>query len=358
LRIFNHSLKERSIDIMSENFQIQYNNELKDVEADWVRIYDCSTLSYFCSLNWHKVVLAFLQKTLITKRRNKIKYFTITNGDEINVLGFFFIRNYKGQRKIIFGHLLGPSDYYDFVYSDIANLKLTGSILTKIMDDHKATAFSMGHVKQHSLLYNWMTCLKPVQINPLACVAITLPNEFKDYLNLLSTNAKQNLRTAQNRLRKNNLHTDFSLLGRNDLEKIDFQSLKRIYKDRNRSKEGSQSWQSKLYVNLDSIFKGYPDMFDLMETLETDFSLGVLRINGNLAAYFFGFCKKQSIEINRVAIVHEYKFYSPGILLFHEFIKNHISKGLRVVDLTVGDEKYKYDLGGKTHEVFNITFEK
>lgn len=73
---------------------------------------------------------------------------------------------------------------------------------------------------------------------------------------------------------------------------------------------------------------------------------------------FLDFAKKQSIEINRVAIVHEYKFYSPGILLFHEFIKNHISKGLRVVDLTVGDEKYKYDLGGKTHEVFNITFEK
>jgi CelD/BcsL family acetyltransferase involved in cellulose biosynthesis len=27
---------------------------------------------------------------------------------------------------------------------------------------------------------------------------------------------------------------------------------------------------------------------------------------------------------------------------------------LTSIDLTVGDEKYKYDLGGSTHEIYNL----
>ena len=82
--------------------------------------------------------------------------------------------------------------------------------------------------------------------------------------------------------------------------------------------------------------------------------MGILNIEGQLAAYFFGFVRNHTIEINRVVINDEYKFYSPGIIMFHEYIKRAIPAGLNTIDLTVGDEKYKYDLGGQTHEIFNI----
>lgn len=341
---------------MSSNYQIIYYDHLNEVANHWERIYGHSSLSYFCSLAWHRVVLAFLRKALITKRINQLKYFTVSNPKEVVVVGFFYIRKQKKKRTVIFGHLLGPSDYYDFIYASGATLQNNGAILQKILDDQQASGFRVSHLKKGSPLFEAGSHINKARLDPVKCVSIPLPAEYDSYLNLLSKNSKQNLRTAQNRLKRDNLTAEFLLYGRKDLEKIDFRKLKTIYYARNKNKSKA-NWKSRVYVKLDSMLMGYPDMFDFGETKDTDFNLGTLEIDGRLAGYFFGFRRNDIIEINRVAIVDEFKFYSPGILLFNEFIKQQINYGLKVVDLTVGDEKYKYDLGGKTHDVFNIIFE-
>ena len=342
---------------MSNNYRIIYYDHLNEVANHWERIYDQSSLSYFCSLAWHRVVLAFLRKTLITKRINQLKYFTVSNAKEVEVVGFFYIRKQKKKRTIIFGHLLGPSDYYDFIYTSGTVLQNNDAFLQKILEDQQASGFRINHLKNGSPLYEAGSNKNRARLDPIKCVSIWLPEEYGSYLNLLSKNSKQNLRTAQNRLKRDNLTAEFILHSKKDKDKIDFGKLKALYYARNKNKLKA-SWKSRVYVKLDSLFMGYPDMFDFQETKDTDFNLGMLEINGRLASYFFGFKRNDIIEINRVTIVDEFKFYSPGILLFNQFIKQQLEQGLKVVDLTVGDEKYKYDLGGKTHEVFNITFEK
>ena len=93
---------------------------------------------------------------------------------------------------------------------------------------------------------------------------------------------------------------------------------------------------------------------DDFETIQkTDFTLAVLKINQEIAAYFFGFKIEKNIEINRVVINDDFKFFSPGLLLFNEYIKKEIPQ-LEGIDLTVGDEKYKFDLGGKPHIIYNL----
>jgi CelD/BcsL family acetyltransferase involved in cellulose biosynthesis len=94
-------------------------------------------------------------------------------------------------------------------------------------------------------------------------------------------------------------------------------------------------------------------MFDFETIRITDFTLAVLKINQEIAAYFFGFKIEKNIEINRVVINDDFKFFSPGLFLFHEYIKKEIPQ-LEGIDLTVGDEKYKFDLGGKPHIIYNL----
>ena len=84
----------------------------------------------------------------------------------------------------------------------------------------------------------------------------------------------------------------------------------------------------------------------------------VYRINGNLAAYCYGLkYKNNNICILQVAYNEELGKYSPGIIMLCDFIKwlydNYITSSNRelVLDLTVGNERYKYDLGGVSHYV-------
>ena len=56
-----------------------------------------------------------------------------------------------------------------------------------------------------------------------------------------------------------------------------------------------------------------------------------------------------------MAINDAFRHYSPGMILLDAFIKKGFELGIKIIDLTVGDEKYKYDLGGQTHEIVSMT---
>lgn len=339
-----------------KNFHIKYYDNLNQISDDWTRIYNQSTLSYFCSLDWHYVVLSFLKKTFLTKRLNKLKYFTVhdDNDSQVKLLGFFYLLNNRKEKVVNFAHLMGPSDYYDFVYADDFNMSKKATLIQQILKDQKASGLRVGNLKSNSKLFDIVNSIEGMHCKALKCVSIQLTDNYDNYLKQLTKNARQNLRTAQNRITKNSLDLTFSLYQKQDVHKIDFAKLKSIYKLRNKNKQQNYSWKSKLYMKFDNLFGESVDMFDLKEVKNTEFTIGTLELDGKLAAYFFGFSRAGKIEINRVAIEDDFRFYSPGILLFNEFIKKGIEEKLKIVDLTVGDEKYKYDLGGTTHEIYNF----
>lgn len=341
---------------MGRNKIITYYNRLEQVSVDWQRIFNGSSLSYFCSPQWHSVVLSFLQKTFITKRINKIKYFAVRfdKDSEVSVVGFFYIHKRRGEKIIKFAHLLGPSDYYDFVCRDNVETTELIEIVQKIVQDHNASRFEASHIKEYSKLYKAVQEIDGAYCKSLDCVRIDLPLDYDTYLKMLSKSVRQNLRTAQNRADKNNITLTFLWFDKEDRQRIDFEHLKELYKERNKYKQQDLNWKSVLYKKLDNLFREVPDMFDLAEVKNTDYSLGILEMDGKTAAYFFGFEREKKIEINRVVINDEFKFYSPGMLLLNEYIKKGISENLKEVDLTVGDEKYKFDLGGITHQIFNV----
>jgi hypothetical protein len=61
-------------------------------------------------------------------------------------------------------------------------------------------------------------------------------------------------------------------------------------------------WKSAIYYQLDHLFCREKDLFDYEATKQTDFTLAILKMNEEIAAYFFGFQMNNSLEINRVVI--------------------------------------------------------
>ncbi len=340
-----------------KHLNIQYYNEVESIINDWIKTYNVSKLSYFCSFEWHKVVLSFLKKAALTKRLLKIQYFTVQNDkNQVIVVGFFFINRYGTNKRLEFSHILGPSDYYDFVYSENdITLNAVKEIISTIRKDFNATSVSISMIKECSSIAKYLSQDSTVLKTELPAVAIHLEKNYEEYLQSLSKSVKQNIRTAYNRLKRDELDYKLTILDRNNVPSIDFNKLKELYALRNSFRKEKHNWKVKTFQALNNGFSGPADMFDLNELKQTDFTLGLLEFKNEVAAYFFGFERNGKIEINRVVINDAFKFYSPGMILFNEYIKIAFEQNLKVLDLTNGDEKYKFDLGGKMHNVYNAT---
>ncbi len=329
-----------------------YSNGFEEISADWHQLFNQSNLSTFSSPEWHQVVLELYRATTLTKRLRKIRYFSFADEDTIAV-GFFAIAKKSGKKIVEFSPLLGPSDYYDFITGPNPYADTMRNILVRIAADHRADEIHFAHVKSDSALAQALQRFPMTEVNALDCVAIDLPGDYDAYFSSLSKSVRQNIRTAYNRLRKDGQEAEFRLYTKAEINRIDFAALKDMYTSRNAYRKEKYGWKTRTFKFLNHPFSREKDMFELDSIKSTDFSLGILKIKGETAAYFFGFERNGSIEINRVVINHEHRFYSPGLLLLNEYIKNGIPEGLRIVDLTVGDEKYKFDLGGKVHQIIS-----
>lgn len=340
-----------------KEINIQYYHSFIQIAPIWKQLDKVVPPSYFCTLAWHKIVRRFLNATFLTQKTNRIVYFTVRESNSDNailMLGFFFIKQTKGTKSIQFTQLLGPSDYYDFVYAKPVSASFLKDCISKIAYDQRCATFSFSHIKQSSALYEALQLFGTLQMDSLDCVALELNSSYEEHYQSLSKNARQNLRTAHNRILKNGVRNELLFLNQQDADAIDFKLLKAIYKERSASKNQAVHWKSKLYKFLDDPFSKKLDLLDLEEVKDTDFVVGILKLEDVIGAYFFGLKNGAVVEINRVAINHNLKFYSPGMVLLDAFVKLAYETGIKTIDLTVGDEKYKYDLGGKTHKIFNI----
>lgn len=339
------------------NLKIKYFDDLADVEKTWNDIFSRSSSSYFCSVKWHQVVISLFRAKRLTSKINKLKYFTLSSkpSGKVELVGFFYLTRFLGKSKIRFTHLVNFSDYYDFVCSEDFEFDLIPEIFRKIAFDCKAAEIQINHLNSFSGLIKPLQEDLSYQVSTLKCVAVHLEDDYELYLKTISKSVRQNLRTAQNRVIKNNLNFGYRLLTNKDCDRIDFQMLKDLYSQRNQQKNSEKVyWKTKISRFLDYGFSQEKDMFEIAEIKDTDFTLGLLYLDQNLVSYFFGFRSNSGIEINRVVINDKFRFYSPGLLLLNEYIKQEIPKGLKTFDLTLGDEKYKYDLAGKEHHVYNF----
>jgi hypothetical protein len=329
---------------------IKYANNLQDFEKIWKDNVEDLKTSYFCTSDWHQVVLTFYHNTFLTKILNRPVYFNASLENQSWILGFFYVTKTFRGNMINFGHLLGPSDYFDLVHSPRIATDQFQALIKQIQIDFKARAIRFSYLKETSKFYQAIAQMPTVVSFRSPCVGVSLPADYEVYFASLSKSVRQNIRTAYNRLKKNGLQFHLEIYGKSDSPQIPWEILKQLYQLRHGFKK--KYWKSKLYHWLNYGFGREKDMFDFEATRETDFTLAVLKINEEIAAYFFGFQSQNTIEINRVVINDQFKFYSPGLVLFNEYIKTEIPH-LECIDLTRGDEKYKFDLGGQENFIYS-----
>lgn len=287
----------------------------------------------------------FIENTLKHKiffSKSRFKKFIVAKGMCEN--GVLYAPLFIGSEISLVG------DYTSASYTDV--LCSTGILNTDLkMFIHELTSifnkdFVFEKIMPSSSIYN---CLDLIPSTP--CVKIEFNNSFENYFKSLKKNVRQNYRTAFNRIKRENkeIYVRYFIN-----QKIPYSLKKKIlslYTKR------SAEWDAKNKSLLNKVHRRHFDLMNnSLRSIENNFC-SVLYINNKICGFMMGVLTNdlQRCVVPRLAIDSEYGVYCPGLLLIIESIKKLIEINCKTLDLSRGDEKYKFTVGGELYYLLSGT---
>lgn len=344
---------------MAYNITYVEGKNLNQIQDEWKALETGKEMTMFQSYQWYQMLL---EHYIPMDTRVFVSLFAIvkSEGHPCMIAPLWIIKktfrilNQKGV------YLLGRgsfSDYLNFVYKQfdgcafdylLYDLSRKYGIRYFTFEDFRDSTSIFRHIQNNYII---------IRNSEYPCVGFSLPSSVEEYHKMLSKNSRQNLRTANNRLKKDGRKLIFNF---DDLQV-----------DRNRCLEIREN---KLQVK----YEGFPLMlkykYRILNRLRYQFpkfipitSFGESKImtaydeEGNLRAFFnYGYDPNGTcIRVMAAGTDLDFARYSPGILLMYNYILNAIEKGIiKEIDFTRGDEKYKFSLGGIQRINHTIKFKR
>lgn len=263
--------------------------------------------------------------------------YELNRGGDVKCLFTGVCKNSRGV--VLFGNENGHN-YCDAVYRDVDALQECALALKQ-----KFGKVICYRVMESSPLYKAVKDHVKV-INSHTNVKIEFGDDFDAYIKTLSKSTRQNLRTAFNRLAKDGHSYRLEVWqgGDKGVKKV-YKCCLNLYARRHEERYGVKTGALKKWFLLHQNFA------TVNYLKNRDALTFVLFINDEIVAFMSGVCGRASqYVVPRLSINSDYKFYSPGMLLIHETIKYMISNmDIRCLDLSLGEEEYKYKMGGIAH---------
>ena len=227
-----------------------------------------------------------------------------------------------------------------------------------LFESEVVTAECIGVLRRHfqSLTFqkiderNPLSKLRPNECRQTVNVAVHFGNDYEEYFKSLSSSVRQNIRTAYNRMNKDNRQMSFEVYmgGGNSLP---INELINLYCLRHEGRYGVKTsilkrWFLKTQNFATRFYKYAPNALTFY-----------LAIDGKAAAFMSGLYEADRIIVPRLSISDEFKRYSPGMIMVCEAIKYLIANTkIQILDLSQGEEAYKYKLGGTPHISYSFCF--
>ncbi len=327
----------------------------------WKKLELGKDMTYYQSCDWFKMLL---KKNTNFFFRNKIYFGVVKNSkDDIVLIAPLFIK--KGiipieyKKGIYFFGMGSFSDYSNFIYDDIED-DIFDVLFRSIIRKFNINSFYLEYLLENTALYTYIkenTCIEHDYVN--SCVGLTLPNSIDEYHKILSKNSRQNIRTAYNRLMRDQINFTINFDDKNvNIEEFELYRNNRV-KEKDRIQFSLSSIKKLIWRIIDNRRLQTKRYFPYKEMVNSKF-LTVKDSDRNtlMSAVNYGYCKnRKEIVAMAVSLNDNYKRYSPGILGWYQFVLANIGgETLKYIDFTRGCENYKFVLGGKKHPSHFIKF--
>lgn len=244
------------------------------------------------------------------------------------------------------------SDNIDFIYASDIDREILGQCIESVRKT-VGGEISCSRINADSLVLDYIRNIAPGhRIEPYPHVNVKFGDDFNEYFKGLSKNSRQNIRTSLNRIVKDGTTVEFKVAHtENEIAKVLDLYYSRM---RNRYRIGMSAARIRLMEYIGRHFKH--DTRSL--TTSDNRFICYLEINGEMASCMLGLKNRQEtlITVPRLSINDKFSKYSPGNLLIYECVKYLIDHtSIRNLDLSRGNEKYKYIMGGV--EYYTYTFD-
>lgn len=336
----------------------QEYSTIEQIEELWKKLYkDNPSLSWFQSYLWNEA----LEKAFYNRR---IRYHGYTLKYIVYDQRFIIPLVLNKKEKSI--ELLGAkesSDYLSFIYDCAATDLELISWINYFLNEFKGYSICLERINEHNRLSSIlketvklsnMVC----RIEERECVVVKTNTNTDVFVSSLSKSARQNYRTAINRINK--AGSKYKVI-------IDFDTIStstqiellNLYKERRTDCDCSDNVSSRtisLAKNFIKTIMGEKDLDVLSEYSKKDkVFVSQIFIDDVLAAFCEGNFNNRTecISIARVATNSQFYKYSPGMIMLIDTIEQ-LKTNISFFDLTRGTEDYKFKLGGVIHN--NICF--
>lgn len=316
-------------------FQIVYS--FKKIYLDWKRLYNLeSDPSPFFNPGTFKIAYKYFYPYYIQKKCRPC-FGVIWKNNEIKAI--IPLLKFSYERYQLFGYPNGFNES-GILYDSNLNLQEIFNLIERNLGK-----IEMIKIDERSPISELAT--EHLQKRP--CVEIRFEQSFECYFANLSSSVRQNIRTAYNRMHTDGKIFSLSVFSGND-PKFPLHDIINLYCLRHSKK---YNVHTSLFKKL---FLKYHNFASRIYRFGDNALTFYLKIDDKPAAFLSGVYNHNRIIIPRLSINDDFKRYSPGLMLVCETIKYLLTKSdIRILDLSFGDEKYKYDLGGIRHYVYNFS---
>lgn len=248
---------------------------------------------------------------------------------------------------------------YDFIYRKDLTTKQMETYLSYVFQKLSAEHLQLFNVPESSLVYQHVSEVTDASALPyhisddaVSNVHIDFDAGYEAWHASLTKHARQNIRTAYNRMKTDDVTMQFQVVRGKKLPRKQLNALIDLYCHRHAERYQVQS------SSLKRFYLKYLDFSTACLQNYSDNFYAIVYLNNKPAAFLSGLVEKDqsSIVVPRLCIDNTFSRYSPGIVLINEVIRSLEGSTITRLDLSKGDEEYKRTMGGQVYNTHHICF--
>lgn len=314
------------------NANLLFSNSFRKISDDWARLYAVTPeVSPFLHPAAMDIAIRYFYPYYFAWRCRPV--FAVYQEDEKSTTIVPLLKFRNGSYRL-FGDVNGFNEC-GCVYEGIDSLKSCLKLLKS-----KVGPVELARIDERSPLAAFASENCKTTNN----VAIYFGDSYDEYFKTLSSSVRQNIRTAYNRLAKEDHVFEVQTYFGGGCKALPFNEIINMYCKRHSDRYGVKTskfrnWFLKHQSFATRLYRYAPNAMTMY-----------LTIDDKPAAFMSGMFNGERLIVPRLSIDNEYRRYSPGMILICESIRYLINNtSISILDLSQGEEEYKYKLGGVKH---------
>lgn len=336
--------------------QIQDFDELKGV---WLELEKGQDMTAYQSFSWNRLLVQEQFNTFMSKFFSTIIVYVVKDRSKVKVILPLIVQKRSNKTKW-FGrkkgvYILGHESYSDYLNAIYENIDKESfeTLLDRLKKDLEHYIFNFTDLIEGTLFEKYVEQTSITKQESTVSVAVSKVESAENYTQNLSKHVRQNLRTALNRMSKDNIKYEYKVIwGKvDDIDTLD--KLRELHIERMSQKNNVDtdlihriSSAVRIHYRRKKELKNNI-VYESMKVMENSVFV-IVYLNGQISGYLYGLQEQHTIRIMQNCFRSEYKFYSPMFKGAYDFLLDcYQNDAIQRIDFTRGNESYKYQLAGE-----------